>query len=425
MDEAPCTPLHRNRDYRLLWSAHALSAFGSQASSIALPLVLLASTGSVTDFGIVTFAGIVASLLADLPAGVLVDRLPRRAVLILCDLTRALAFTLFTLAVLADRVTLAPAVVLTVVNSMLSAPFGPAASAALRHVVPPSQLVTAVSLSQSRAAAATLAGPLLGAALWTVTPALPFIVDAGSYLASAACLACVRLPRGAPRSGARRPSFRHDLTTGLTEVRRSPFLRYTLVNAAIVNFVFGGVVLVLIARGASASHAGFHNGLIIAMSGAGNLVGSLVSGRAARALSPRTLVLAVCWSTAALTPVLAVSPGLQVTVVVIALCSVATPAANAAISAAMLHAIPDHLQGRVHTACAVVPGLIMPLGPLTTSLLLARLPSAAVLLLNSALLAALALYSTVAGGLRRIPDLRTPPVPARGPTTAPNRAQTE
>lgn len=126
MDDAPPHPAPpQPRDDRFLWSAHALSAFGSQASSIALPLVLLASTGSVTHVGIVTFAGIVASLVADLPAGVLVERLPRRAVLILCDLARAVVFTLFTLVVLADRVTLVPTVVTAVVTACSARRSGP------------------------------------------------------------------------------------------------------------------------------------------------------------------------------------------------------------------------------------------------------------------------------------------------------------
>ncbi|MCM2424100.1 MFS transporter [Streptomyces sp. RKAG293] len=426
MEDAASTPLHRNRDYQRLWTAHALSAFGSQASYIALPLVLLASTHSVTDFGLVTFAETAASLLAGLPAGVLVDRLPRKAVLLACDVTRALAFTAFTFAVVLHQVSLLPAVLLAVVNSVLSAPFGPAASAALRHVVPPGQLMTAVSLSQARAAAVTLAGPMLGALLYTIAPALPFIVDAASYIASAACLLGVRLPREAPGDGpTARPAFLRDLTTGLAEVRRSPFLRYTLVNAAIVNFAFSGIVLVLIAQGSTSSGAGFHNGLIIAMSGAGNLLGSLASPRAGRTLSPRTLVLAVCWSTAALTPLLALDAGLPATVLIITLCSLATPAANTVISAAMLHSIPDHLQGRVQTACGIIPALIMPFGPLTASVLLNTFPPATALLANAALLAALALYSTLGGSLRHIPDLRKQPLAAQPAPSPPQPAEAD
>ncbi|MGY3334057.1 MFS family permease [Streptomyces filamentosus] len=402
------TPLHRNRDYQRLWLAHALSGFGSQASAIALPLVVLHATGSITAFGLVTFTEILASVLATLPAGVLVDRLPRKPVLIISDGARALAYLVMTAAVLTDRVTLPLALCVAVANSVFSAPFNPAASAALRHVVPREQLPTALSLSQARSAAVTLAGPLIGAALYAVAPALPFLVDALSYLASTLCVALVRLPAGRPSAEGRPPAPRlvKDLGTGWKEVRRSPFLRYTLVNAALVNLAFSGIVLVLVTGGAHTTSGGFHNAVIIAASGAGNLVGSLIAARTTTTLPPRTLVLLVCWSTALFTPLLALSDDTAALALVIGLCSLATPAANAVISAARLHTIPDHLQGRVQTACGLIPALIIPFGPLLTSALLTRTDPATVLLANSALLLALACYSTFNPGLRRIPDLR-------------------
>ncbi|RKE22475.1 MFS transporter [Streptomyces sp. TLI_171] len=411
MADAPLTPLHRNPDYQRLWLAHALSAFGSQATYLALPLVLLAATHSITDFGVVTFAEIVSSLFASFPAGVLVDRLRRRTVLLVCDLARAVSLALFAAVVLADRVSLPLAVAVAVLNSVLSAPFGPAASAALRHVVPRSQLTTAVSMAQARSAVATLAGPMLGAALYAVTPVLPFVVDAASFAASALCVLAVRLPKEPPRTGpakADRPPFLRDLTTGLVEVRRSAFLRYTLVNAALVNFVFSGIVVVLVAQGAESPSGSYHNGVIIAMSGAGNLIGALFSARAGRTLAPRTLVLAVCWSTALLTPFLALDGGVALTALLIGLCSLSTPAANAVISAARLHSVPDHLLGRVQTACGIAPALFVPFGPLASGVLLDHFAASTVLLLNAALLLALAAYSTLSTGLRHIPDLRAP-----------------
>ena len=403
------TPLHRNRDYQFLWLAHALSGFGSQVSAIALPLVVLHATGSVAAFGIVTFAGISASVLTSLFAGILVDRLPRKPVMVISDVARALSYTVMTGAVLTDRVSLVLAVAVTVANSVFGAPFGPAASASLRQVVPKEQLGTALSLSQARTAAITLSGPLLGAGLYTVTPALPFLVDALSYVASTACLLFVRLPSRVTRAADAPPPPRimKDLTTGLVEVRRSPFLRYTLINAAVVNFAISGIILVLLTDGAQ-DQSSFHNGLIIATSGAGNLIGSLLATRLNRTFAPRTLVLAVCWSTAVFTPLLAIDTGLASTAIIIGLCSLATPAANTVISAARLHSIPDHLQGRVQTACGLVPALIVPFSPLLTGALLTAVPRAAVLLLNSALLLALATYSTLSGGLNRIPDLRPP-----------------
>ncbi|TQK44330.1 MFS transporter [Streptomyces sp. SLBN-118] len=418
MNGSPPLPLHRNRDYRRLWAAHALSAFGSQATFIALPLVLLAATHSVTDFGIVTFVEIGSSVFLGLPAGVLVDRISHKKLLLCCDLGRACAFGLFALAVLSHQVSLPLAVLLAVLNSVLGAPFGPAASAALRGVVPPSQLAGALSYSQARAATVTLAGPLVGAALYTVTPVLPFIVDGLSYLASAACVATVRLPaRGPdPSRTAATPHFLRDLTTGVHEVRRSAFLGYTLVNAAVVNFAFHGIFLVLIAQGAAGDDgSAFHNGAIIAISGVGNLVGSLCAAWAGRVFSPRALVLVIGWTTAGLVPLLPLSGNVAFTGLIIGLCGLTAPAANVVISAARLRSIPEHLQGRVQTACDLIPALIVPFGPLTAGALLDRLPADTVLLLYGAVLALLAVFSSASKGLRRIPDLRETSVPEPHP----------
>lgn len=414
MPTAP--PLRRNRDYHLLWTAHALSAFGSQASYIALPLVLLAQTHSAADFGIVTFAEALFAVLAGLPAGLLVDRLSRKAVMVGCDLGRALTFTALTAAVLAHRVSLPLALAVALGNSVLSAPFSPAASATLRNVVPPGQLTTALSLSQARAAGATLLGPLLGAALYAVAPALPFAADAASYLASAVCIGLLRLPRrrrpavNAPAPSPERALLR-ELTAGLTEIRRSPFLRYTLANAALVNFAFGGIVLTLMTQGADSGSGPVHNSVIIATSGIGSLLGALTAARAGRAFAPRALVLTVCWSTALLTPLLAVPAPLPFTATVTALCCLAPPAANTVITAARLSTVPDELQGRVQSACTVLPALIVPFGPLASGLLLDHLPAGAVLLANAAILLLLAIVSTTSAGLRRIPDLREPSRP--------------
>ncbi len=84
-------PLHRNREYVELWVGQTVSALGISISSFAHPLVVLAATGSPAK------AGLVGSVLAGttfflrLPAGALVDRWNRKAILVVCDVGRALS----------------------------------------------------------------------------------------------------------------------------------------------------------------------------------------------------------------------------------------------------------------------------------------------------------------------------------------------
>nr|WP_166682569.1 MFS transporter [Streptomyces sp. 846.5] len=170
-----------------------------------------------------------------------------------------------------------------------------------------------------------------------------------------------------------------DLATGLSEVRRSPFLRFTLINSAVVNFASGEIVLTLIRPTPQAGHPATTTVRIIACSGGGNLLGALFAPWGGRRFAPRLLVLGVLRSTAALVPLQAARGSIALTVRLIAGCSVLAPAANFAISATTLHTVPSHLQGRVQTACAILPGLITPFGPLIAGLLLAHLAEPEVL----------------------------------------------
>lgn len=73
-----------NRNFTLLWVGDVLSQCGSQATSVAMPLLVLVLTGSPAKAGIVGFARSLAYPLTPVPAGVLVDRWDRRSVMIGC-----------------------------------------------------------------------------------------------------------------------------------------------------------------------------------------------------------------------------------------------------------------------------------------------------------------------------------------------------
>ena len=81
-------PLGRNRDFNLLWSGQALSDMGTQMSTIAYPLLILAVTGSAAKAGIVGSSTILGTLLLLLPAGVAADRWPRKKILVITSIVQ-------------------------------------------------------------------------------------------------------------------------------------------------------------------------------------------------------------------------------------------------------------------------------------------------------------------------------------------------
>src|SRR5580700_9122197 len=84
--------LWRHRDFRLLWAGETVSELGSQVSLLAIPLVAVRTLHATTfEIGALTAASTAAFLLVGLPAGVWVDRVRRRRVMIASDLGRMLA----------------------------------------------------------------------------------------------------------------------------------------------------------------------------------------------------------------------------------------------------------------------------------------------------------------------------------------------
>src|SRR5262249_20358798 len=102
---APPPSLWRNRDYMLLWSGQVVSTLGNAISGIALPLLVLAVTGSAEVAGIAAALFSLPYVLFSLLAGALVDRWDRKRVMILCDIGRALLMGSIPLAVAFNALT--------------------------------------------------------------------------------------------------------------------------------------------------------------------------------------------------------------------------------------------------------------------------------------------------------------------------------
>ena len=85
-------PLWRQRDFAVFWAAQTLSVLGDSFALIALPLLVLETTGSLARMGLLTAVGGAASVVAAVFAGVVVDRVDRRRLLIGCDLVRMVLY---------------------------------------------------------------------------------------------------------------------------------------------------------------------------------------------------------------------------------------------------------------------------------------------------------------------------------------------
>jgi MFS family permease len=183
-----------NRRLAVFLSARSLSIFGDRVSDVALPLVILADTGSAAQAGLVGAAVQAPQVLAALHIGALADRRERRGLMVAADLLRAVAFAAIAAVIIRGDPNPLVLVALALVTGVGDALFNAAAGSYLPAIAGDDGLMRANGLTEAADAAATLTGPALGG--WMIQrlhPAFPFVVNVGSFLASSALLA--RLPR--------------------------------------------------------------------------------------------------------------------------------------------------------------------------------------------------------------------------------------
>jgi MFS family permease len=189
------TRLSRNRNYALLWTSQAVSEFGLSTTTIAFPLLVLGATGSPAASGLVLGTAAVASLVAGLPAGALVDRWDRKKVMLGCEAAQATAATSLVAALWWGTANVAHMVVVAAVLGVCGALFEPAEDASLPNVVPAEQLSTAVAMNSARSHLGQLTGTAAGGFLFAVGRVVPFVVDALTHAMAFVALLFLRMPR--------------------------------------------------------------------------------------------------------------------------------------------------------------------------------------------------------------------------------------
>ncbi|MFL5997649.1 MAG: MFS transporter, partial [Streptomyces sp.] len=179
-DDEP-RPLWRQRDFAVFWAAQTLSVLGDSFALIALPLLVLEATGSLARMGLLTAVGGAAAVVAAVFAGVVVDRVDRRRLLIGCDLVRLVLYGVIPLVWLfGPQVWLLYAVL--PLCEAVGTLFAVGYVTVVRSLVGTAQLTEANGRLNATAAAAGVLGPLCAGmvAAWT-GPAAAVGVNAASF----------------------------------------------------------------------------------------------------------------------------------------------------------------------------------------------------------------------------------------------------
>ncbi|MEU1687490.1 MFS transporter [Micromonospora sp. NPDC005707] len=273
--------LWRYATFRRLWLSDAVSTLGTHVTTVALPLAALTALGAgTTGVSALTAATTLPYLLLGVPAGALVDRLPRRAVLVGADLARAVLLASVPLAWAAGLLSLAQLVAVALLAGCATVLFDVAYFAAVPAVVPAARLADANARLEATRAVGQTAGPGLAGVLVGVLGApLALLVDVASFVTSALFLAGTpRLARtAAPGAG----GLWRDAAGGFRFVFRDPVVRALTLCSGLTNLWHAGFLAMLLVHAVRELRLPAATvGLLVAAANVGYLLGAAVAGLA-------------------------------------------------------------------------------------------------------------------------------------------------
>ena len=272
----------RNRDFALLWSGFTVSLLGDGIYIVAIAWQAFELSNTPTALSVVGAAWTLPTVLLLLAGGVLSDRVDRRVLMMTADALRAVAIGAIGALSIAGVLELWELLVLVAVYGVGDALFNPAASAITPSLVPPEQLVEANALGYLvRPLALRFLGPALGGVLVAGAGAgTCFVVDAGSFLVSAACIAAMR-PRPVQPPPEPRRSVIAEIRDGMAFVRATPWLWATLCSVGLALLAYYGprqVLLPFRLKNDLGLGAGTF-GAVLAAAGLGSMVAAVAIGQ--------------------------------------------------------------------------------------------------------------------------------------------------
>ena len=248
----PSGGLWRHPDFLKLWSAETVSQFGTMVSQLALPLAAIdVIHASAFEVAALTTAEFLPFLLVSLPAGVWVDRLPRRPILVAGDLIRAGLLASIPIAYFLDALTIWQMYGVGFGVGIATVFFDVAYQSYLPALVERDRIIDGNAKLEISRSAAQLGGPgLAGLLIGLLKAPVAILVDAISFLASALFIFSIRKPEPSVSEREPRRKMRTELREGLSWVFRHPYLKNIAACTALFNF-FGSVgfaILLVFAR---------------------------------------------------------------------------------------------------------------------------------------------------------------------------------
>lgn len=351
-----------NLSFYLLWQGQLISALGDTVYAIALGFWVLEKTGSTAVMGTLMAVSSLPRVMIAPFAGVLVDRLDRKWMLVAMDAIRGLFVVLVGVAACAGRVEVWMVMVAGLVISAASAFFNPAVSSTIPDIVPSGSIVQANSAFALLSTGSGVVGSAAGGFLYQLLGApLMFLANGISYVVAAVASVPIRVPKVRHEL----PEFRffRDLKAGLAFVWQYRGIRNMVLTAAALNFfaVLGITLLLpLFQRTPGLGSAGY--GIVMAALTGGMFAGFLFTSMRQIAYRRRFLVFFLCGILSmACAAVLPACLSVPVMAALAAGFGAGNAVVNSFLSATLQAAVPQDLRGKVFSFIGTIAGGLTPI----------------------------------------------------------------
>ena len=295
--------LWRHRNFRYLWGAQAVSAFGSRITRTALPIIAIVTVAATPfDLALLSSLEVVPAIVVGLLAGGWIDRSRKRGVLIAADLVRAGVVVSIPFVAWWSAITMLQLYAIAVIVGAASALFRLADLAYLPRLIGREHLIEGNSKLATTESIAEIGGPgLAGVLIQILTAPIAMLLDAASYLWSAAMLARIDADERTPPAPAQRPSVIDDVRVGLQAGFGHPQIGPTLWALGIGSLADGFFMSLYMLYAIDTLGIGIATiGVLIGLGGIGALAGALVANATARWLGlGRALIVTMAFGKAA------------------------------------------------------------------------------------------------------------------------------
>lgn len=362
--------LWRDGEFLKLWSGQAISEIGSQISMLALPTVAILLLGATPfQVGLLAALETLAFPALGLVAGVYVDRLRRRPIMIACDLGRLLALASVPIAFAFNALRMEQLYVVALITGVGTVFFDVAYQSYLPALIPRGDLVEGNTKLQVTGSVAQMAGPAVaGILIQLFGPARAVAADAASFLVSVVSLWWIRRPEPSPKpaTASGRRGFFFEMWEGIQVVFGNPTIWKIAGSTSTSNLgsnVFFAVYLIFAYRVLHLSPGTI--GVIFGAGAVGGLLGALSASWIARhiGLGPTLFVTIVTGGLALiLVPLAQFGWAVPLLLASTVIGSFTNPVYNINQVSLRQAITPDRVQGRMNATVRTVIWGTMPIG---------------------------------------------------------------